>query len=146
MTEYYKGKGTCLCGSVSITVQSLDNSIGACHCTMCRRWGGGPFIEINCGANVSFQGEENISIFNSSDWAERGFCKNCGSHLFYKLKEGNQHMVPIGLFDEAEDLLFDTQVFIDEKPSYYSFSNKTKEMTGAELFAQFEPPSDRNDS
>ena len=23
----------------------------------------------------------------SSAWAERGFCKNCGSHLFYRLKE-----------------------------------------------------------
>lgn len=142
MSECYEGKGTCLCGSVSITVQSLDNSIGACHCDMCRRWGGGPFIEINCGSNVSFEGKENITCFASSEWAERGFCKNCGSHLFYKLKEGNQHMVPIGLFKETEGLVFDTQVFIDEKPSYYSFSNKTKEMTGEELFAEFAPPSE----
>jgi len=142
MSENYEGKGSCLCGSVSITVKTIDNSIGACHCGMCRQWGGGPFIEINCGSNVTFEGEENIARYQSSDWAERGFCNNCGTHLFYRLKEGDQHMVPIGLFKETDGLIFDTQVFIDEKPTYYSFSNKTKEMTGEELFAEFAPPAD----
>ncbi len=142
MPESFEGTGKCLCGSVSITVKSLSNSIGVCHCSMCRRWGGGPFMEINCGENVSFAGDDNISVFNSSDWAERGFCKRCGTHLFYKLKEGNQHMVPVGLFDINEDMVFDQQVFIDQKPSYYCFLNKTENMTGAELFAKFAPPSE----
>lgn len=97
-------------------------------------------MEVNCGSNISFSGEENISIFASSDWAERGFCKQCGTHLFYKLKEGNQHMVPVGLFDEDRGLVFDKQVFIDEKPHYYSFANTTEDLTGAELFAKFAPP------
>lgn len=140
MSEGFEGKGLCLCGSVSIAVQSENKSVGACHCDMCRRWGGGPYMEINCGSNVSFEGEENISVFASSDWAERGFCKNCGTHLFYRLKENNQHMVPIGLFENDDDLVFESQVFIDAKPSYYSFSNKTNDMTGAELFAKFAPP------
>lgn len=139
MSAYFEGKADCLCGSVSITVQSEGKGIGACHCNMCRKWSGGPYIEINCGSNVSFEGKEHISIFNSSDWAERGFCKNCGTHLFYKLTENNQHMVPAGLFELDEDMVFDTQVFIDKKPSYYSFSNKTNDMTGAELFAKFAP-------
>ena len=142
MSDSFEGKGLCLCGSVSITVQSLSNSVGACHCGMCRRWGSGPYMEINCGSNVSFEGEENISVFSSSNWAERGFCKNCGTHLFYRLKENNQHMVPVGLFDEDEDLVFDSQVFIDEKPAYYSFSNTTNDKTGAEIFAEFAPLSE----
>jgi hypothetical protein len=104
---------------------------------MCRRWGGGPFMEIDCGTDVNIDGEANISIFSSSDWAERGFCRNCGTHLFYRLKESGQHMIPIGLFDESEDLVFETQVFIDQKPDYYSFNNKTRNLTGAEIFALF---------
>lgn len=137
MSDGFKGKGACLCSLVSITVQSESKSVGACHCNMCRRWGGGPYMEIDCGSNVSFEGKENISVFSSSDWAERGFCKNCGTHLFYRLKENNQHMVPIGLFENDDDLVFESQVFIDAKPAYYSFSNKTNDMTGAELFAMF---------
>ena len=130
-------KGQCLCGAIKISASSEDNAVGACHCKSCRRWGGGPFMEIDCGQAVTIEGEEHLSVFNSSDWAERGFCRKCGSHLFYRLKESGQHMVPIGLFDDREDLAFKHQVFIDEKPSYYHFGNKTKDMTGAEIFALF---------
>ncbi len=43
----------------------------------------------------------------------------------------------MGIFDDDEDLIFDLQVFIEEKPEYYSFANQTKNMTGEELFAMF---------
>jgi hypothetical protein len=104
---------------------------------MCRRWGGGPFMEIDCGADVDIDGGENVSVFDSSDWAERGFCRNCGTHLFYRLKESGQHMVPIGLFDDSASLVFKAQVFVDEKPEYYEFANQTKNFTGAEIIAMF---------
>ena len=82
-------------------------------------------------------GEEHISIYDSSAWAERGFCKNCGSHLFYRIKENQEYIIPIGLFDDAQNLTFQRQVFIDEKPDYYSFYNNTLNMTGAEIFALY---------
>ena len=77
-------------------------------------------MEIDCGTDVTFDGGENISVFKSSQWAERGFCKNCGTHLFYRIQQTGQHIVPIGLFEASDDLTFETQVFIDEKPSYYA--------------------------
>jgi hypothetical protein len=107
---------------------------------MCRKWTGGPFLVVECGSNVHFEGNDNISVFNSSDWAERGFCNKCGSHLFYRLKEAGQYFVPVGLFDDGEEWVFDHQVFIDEKPTYYSFTNKTKNLTGEEVFAQYSSP------
>lgn len=132
--------GRCLCGAVTVTAKESRNTVGACHCNMCRRWGGGPFMETACGAAVSFHGEENISVFDSSAWAERGFCSKCGTHLFYRLKESCQHMIPVGIFDGDDKLVFDSQVFIDEKPAFYSFSQETKDLTGAELFAKYAPP------
>lgn len=111
-------RGHCLCGEVRITAKNASTSVGACHCKMCRRWGGGPFMEIDCGSDVEIDGEKNISVFNSSDWAERGFCRNCGTHLFYRLRESGQHMVPVGLFEDREGLVFESQVFIDEKPYF----------------------------
>lgn len=97
-------------------------------------------MEVDCGAVVSFDGDEHVSVFDSSPWAERGFCRNCGTHLFYRLKEAGQHMIPVGLFDGEDNLVFKNQVFIDEKPAFYSFAEKTQEMTGAELFAKYAPP------
>lgn len=97
-------------------------------------------MEISCGSDVTIDGEEFVSIYGSSDWAERGFCKKCGTHLFYRLKESQQHMVPVGLLGDDDRLVFKSQVFIDAKPGYYEFSNKTEDMTGAELFAKYAPP------
>ena len=98
------------------------------------------FRSIDCGAEVSFEGKENIVVHNSSEWAERAFCNKCGSHLYYRLKEPNQHIMPVGLFDTDISFVFDHQIFIDSKPSFYHFGNKTKEMTGEEVFAQYAPP------
>lgn len=141
MSNSSVAKGSCLCTAVSLSATSIDRHIAACHCSMCRKWGGGALLAVECGSDVSFQGEENIGIYQSSEWAERGFCKQCGSHLFYRLKQNNQYYIPAGIFDNDEGLVFEHQVFIDEKPAYYSFANETKNITGAELFAQFAPPS-----
>jgi hypothetical protein len=123
-----------------MTASDAGNSVGACHCKMCRQWGGGPFMEVSCGSDVSIDGEEFVSIYDSSAWAERGFCSKCGTHLFYRLKDSRQHMIPVGLLDDDERLVFESQVFIDSKPGFYEFSNKTQDMTGAELFAKYAPP------
>ncbi|ACK71316.1 glutathione-dependent formaldehyde-activating GFA [Gloeothece citriformis PCC 7424] len=130
---------SCLCGAVSLGATNLNHQIAACHCNMCRKWGGGALLAVECASEVTFSGEENIEIYQSSEWAERGFCKKCGTHLFYRLKQNHQYYIPAGLFDSSEAFVLEHQIFIDEKPEYYSFANKTKNMTGAELFAQFSP-------
>ncbi len=94
-------------------------------------------MQIACGSDILIDGNENISVFDSSMWAERGFCSKCGTHLFYRIKETGQHMIPVGIFDDDETLVFDRQVFVDEKPSFYRFANETQDMTGAEVFAKY---------
>ncbi|MBW4687590.1 MAG: GFA family protein [Komarekiella atlantica HA4396-MV6] len=143
MSNVSTAKGSCLCGAVSVSTTNMSNQVGACHCSMCRNWGGGPLLVVECESDASFSGEENIGVYQSSEWAERGFCTKCGSHLFYKLKQNNQYYIPVGIFDNDEDLVLEHQIFIDEKPEYYSFANETKNITGAELLAQFEPPSSK---
>lgn len=143
MTESSKTrKGQCLCGSITITASQSSNSVGSCHCGSCRKWSSGPFMEINCGSDVTIDGEEHMSVYDSSAWAERAFCAKCGSNLFYRLKESKEHMVSVALFETDDDLAFNTQVFIDEKPDFYAFANKTEDLTGAEIFAMYAPPSE----
>jgi len=139
MSDVKISKGHCLCGNVKVAVPDISTEVWACHCGMCRRWGGGPLLSIDCGINVSFEGEENISIYESSDWAERGFCMSCGSHLFYRVKENKQYFMPVGIFDADEGFVLGLQVFIDKKPDYYCFSNETRNMTGEEAFAEYAP-------
>ena len=137
MSEQIEAKGQCLCGSVKLSAKSVSKNAGVCHCSMCRQWTGGPLLAVNCGTEVEFEGAEAISTYTSSEWAERGFCAKCGSNLFYKIKQTGQYIVPAGVLNIESELTLDHQIFIDEKPSYYCFSNETKNMTGAEVFAQY---------
>lgn len=127
---------SCLCGSCALTVPVIPQQVGVCHCGTCRRWGGGPLMSVELTESPVFDGGDALGIFESSAWAERGFCRQCGSHLFYRLKAQAHYFIPAGLFDE-ELMQIDHQVFIDEKPSYYSFAEKTQCLTGAEVFEHF---------
>ena len=140
MSETVTAKGSCLCGSVQLSTSTMTPNIGVCHCGMCRKWGSGPFMGLDCSQDLKIEGEDSVSIYNSSDWAERAFCKKCGTNLFYRLKANSQYIVAAGIFADQK-FNFDHQVFIDEKPEYYDFSNQTKNMTGAEVFAAFAPES-----
>ncbi len=131
-------KGNCLCGAVEIVANEVTTEVTACHCGMCRRWGGGPYMEIPC-FDVNFNGSEFIEIYDSSKWAERGFCKKCGTHLFYHIKNSDEYQLQVGIFGEAIDPQFKTQVFIDRKPGFYSFSNKTEELTEAQIIEMYAP-------
>lgn len=137
MSEQYQGKASCLCGATRIFVKSMSHSMSGCHCQMCRKWGGGPFLVVDCGSEVLFEGQENINKFASSQWLERGFCNQCGTHLFCRLKQTNNYFMPVGIFEQQKDFIFERQIFIDEKPEYYSFANETKNLTEAEFVAQF---------
>lgn len=137
MTDKSSQKASCLCGSVTINARTISHSLEACHCGMCRKWGGGPLLAVDCGSNIEFEGQENITIYQSSDWAERGFCSKCGTHLFYRLKDANQYIIPVGLFGDIDNLVFSKQLFIDEKPEYYCFANETENMTGDEVYAHY---------
>lgn len=129
-------KGSCLCGAIEVS--TADNSkIDVCHCSMCRRWGGGPMLAVHCGPEVSFSGTEKPATYQSSDWAERGFCPKCGTHLFYHLLPGDEYILTAGLFQTDADFIMSSQIFIDHKPSYYEFANETPTMTEEQVFAQF---------
>lgn len=94
-------------------------------------------LAIESNEPMTFKGEENVSVYASSDWAERGFCRQCGTHLFYRLANGQHYAFPVGLLDTGEPWTIAQQIFIDEKPSFYDFTNDTPRLTGDEVFAQF---------
>ncbi|MDH3738091.1 MAG: GFA family protein [Alphaproteobacteria bacterium] len=136
MIEELNLKGQCMCGPVKFSATVENPRVAACHCDMCRRWSVGPFMALNC-KSVTFENDENIGIIRSSEWAERGFCKNCGSNLFYHIVESSDYQVAAGLFDDQSKLRMSLQVFTDRKPEFYEFANETKMMTGAEVVALY---------
>ena len=71
--------------------------------------------------DVEINGEEQIQRYLSSEWAERGFCKQCGSSLFYHSLADDEYYFPAGLFDEIDQAKLTTEIFYDQKPAFFHF-------------------------
>lgn len=138
--------GRCLCGAVRFTVELADAPhVDACHCGMCRRWTGGPALAVMAKSSaLAFDGDpEALGAFVSSDWAERLFCKKCGSPLAWRLRGGDLATISAGALDDQTGLEFSTEIYVDEQPGYYAFAGARKRMTGAEVAAMFAGPPPR---
>ncbi|SMQ69757.1 Uncharacterized conserved protein [Altererythrobacter xiamenensis] len=128
--------GRCLCGAVTVTATPAKPHLEACHCEMCRRWCGSAYLAVQSDASPQFTGEEHIKRYQSSDWAERGFCSKCGSNLFYRFLPTGSYSFLAGLFDEVGDRTLAEEIFVDEQPPYYTFAQQTERKTGAEVIAE----------
>ncbi|MBV4543450.1 GFA family protein [Pseudomonas vlassakiae] len=127
--------GSCLCGETRLRATVDNTHISACHCSMCRKWTGGPLLVVDCSQAPFFEGRA-PAVYDSSEWAQRGFCSRCGTHLYYRLKHKDHYAVPVGLLDGDEAWDFDLQIFVEQKPAWYCFANQTKELTGEQAFEQ----------
>ncbi|WP_036801661.1 GFA family protein [Photobacterium marinum] len=138
MDKHYH-EAACLCGKVRLKIHKLSGQFIVCHCDTCKKWNGGPQFAMPCGTGVEVQGIEYLSEFPSSPWAKRGFCRNCGTHLYYKLNQSGNYNVLLGVLglDKKVKLEMSMQYFIDYKPDCYSFDNNCPVMTEAEVLEKF---------
>lgn len=128
-------EGHCLCGAVAITVAQPKQSVEVCQCDMCRRWGGAFYAALT-GESFEIAGQASISVYKSSDWAERAFCGTCGSNLWYRfLPTGNRSFLA-GLFAEAAKLPVEKEIFSDEAASWCQLAGDHKRQTGKEVIAE----------
>jgi hypothetical protein len=132
--------GRCLCGAVRFSAEHVETDHHACHCDMCRRWSGGSAFFATEVRGLVLEGTENLGTYASSDWAERGFCRNCGSTLYYYLKPTQAYMMSVGAFDDASMFRLVREIFIDRKPDGYAFAGEHPRWTEAETFERLTPP------
>lgn len=128
-------KGRCLCGAVKFAFEPAEPEVDACHCSMCRRWSGGPALSIKVNGTPTISGGDHVAVYKSSEWAERQFCKTCGTHLFYSAPSFGYFGASAGTVDNLGGFSLTTEIFIDRKPDYYDFTNATKRLTEAEFIA-----------
>lgn len=130
-------KGQCLCGAVKFEATPEKNEVGVCHCSMCRRWSGGAWFGVDCGNSVKIEDDAQLGAYRASAWGERCFCRQCGSTLFWRMQDGSHNVVSAQLFDDPGQFTFVSEIYIDEQPRNYAFSNSTKRMTSQEFLEAF---------
>ena len=122
-------KAQCLCGAVSLETAE-NRELHACHCGKCRTWGSGASFTL-AARSPEITGSEHIAHYQSSEWAQRRFCKHCGTHLFVQV--GNDYYMNAGLFADNAGFETTSQIFIDCKAPYYDLANDTPKLTEAEF-------------
>lgn len=135
-------RGGCICGAVRFEATPQAREAHACHCETCRRWTGSAFVGVAVlPDDIRFEGAENIAVYTSSEWAERGFCKRCGTTLFYHLTADGfgpkAYGIGLGLFDEPDGFPLTGEIYIDCKPDGYAFAGDHERVTKADFEARF---------
>ncbi len=77
--------GGCLCGGVRYEVELPFRRVSTCHCSRCRKQGGGGGLTQGRVARERFRllaGEELLRVYRPEDGAAKVFCSACGSSLF----------------------------------------------------------------
>ena len=87
---------------------------------MCRRWHGslGAYVG-GKPADYRLEGEEHLRWYASSGDAERGFCGQCGSKLFWRAKDGSAMDVTAGSVDQPIGISTTAHIWVRDKGDYY---------------------------
>lgn len=131
-----------MCGAVTFIAHNLRTDFGVCHCKMCQRWAGSALVAITVPAtDIKWVGLDKVSKIQSSAWAERAWCSECGSGLWYRMitlgGDNDHYEVPLGIFDDANRLDLTREIFTDRKPDSFDFAGKHERLTEAETLARF---------
>ncbi len=129
-------KGRCLCGAVAFEASRMGDEIDACHCAQCRRWSGHFWASVNVtvGSLKLTSGEEDVGWYESSEIVRRGFCKRCGSALFWHphRHERYSHVMAIGAgcLDAPTGVTLAKHIFVVEKGDYYALDDGLPQKPG----------------
>ncbi len=113
--------GGCQCGAVRYALHEWPKHPHICHCRMCQKALGAPF-----GAFAGVPGDKfeltrgALAIFMSSDQAERGFCRDCGTPLTFHYVGRVRVAFTLGSLDHPEEVKPEQQIGIEARLPWFA--------------------------
>lgn len=117
-------RGQCLCGAVSYRVHGPLRPVVACHCGQCQRTSG-HFVAATSAyrRDLSIEGEDRITWYESSPGIRRAFCATCGGQLFWDDPRRETVSIFAGSLDKPTGLKLVEHIFVADKPDYYEITD-----------------------
>lgn len=116
--------GSCLCGAVSFEIDAALDDAVACHCTQCRKQTGHYLVSAEVPkAAVTLHGAEDLAWYHASEKARRGFCRVCGSTLFWEPLAREWTSVAMGAIDRPSGTRLARHIFVADKGDYYELAD-----------------------
>jgi hypothetical protein len=120
-------RGSCLCGAVTFEVDGALPGPDACHCTKCRKHSGHYYAGTDVPRSaLTIHGEDHVTWYASSEKVRRGFCRTCGSSLFFDPLDREKHAwigVAMGAFDTPTETKLRIHIFVADKGDYYEIAD-----------------------
>ena len=120
--------GGCQCGAVRYRLKTPPHEVSVCFCRMCQKAAGsyfGAFASSRIGEVEWTRGQP--AIFNSSEVAERGFCRDCGTPLFYDGRGAGHINVTLGSLDDPDDIRPIAQSGVESRVVFFQHLPKLPE-------------------
>jgi hypothetical protein len=111
--------GACLCGSVRFEIHGPLRDSLACHCSQCRKTSGHYWSATQCRLeDLHWVQDAGLTWFRSSERARRGFCRHCGSSLFWQLDGHGFISIGTGTLDGPTGLSTLGHIYVKDKSDY----------------------------
>ena len=120
-----------MCAGVRYRITEALRPVIYCHCDQCRRTSG-HFVAATPVRREAFEllVDRSLEWFRSSDDAHRGFCRDCGSSLFWRPVDDDRVSVMAGTLDDTEGLTAEKHIFVADKACYYSLTDGLPQSPG----------------
>lgn len=113
-------RGGCLCGAIRYDVTGPLRDVIYCHCQQCRRTSGHFVAATACARkDLSLREDACLRWYASSDRARRGFCKLCGSSLFWDALDHDTISIMAGTLDGPTRLTAVRHIHVADAGDYY---------------------------
>ncbi len=130
MSEASPGRtGGCLCAAVRYEVRGALRPVVMCHCTQCRRMTG-HLMAATAARHADFRllSDGGLSWYASSTEARRGFCRQCGSTLFWQGDGRDYVSIAAGTLDDSSGLQIACHIFTADKGDYYQIADSAPQL------------------
>ncbi len=123
-------KGSCLCGAVTLEITGPMRPVIACHCTQCRK-GSGHHVAATSAARSDVEVTGELTWFQSSEYARRGFCGTCGAMMLWDGPDQNISIFA-GCLDGPTGLHISGHIYCDDKGDYYEIADDVPQASGCD--------------
>ncbi len=98
--------GGCQCGAVRYRIEGPLGKAGICHCRMCQKAFGSYFAPLAGVKLAEFAWVKGArGVFKASQAAERGFCRDCGTPLFFRYPDRDCISLSLGSLDDLSRIV-----------------------------------------
>ena len=121
--------GGCACGAVRYRATGPLRPVVACHCSQCRKsmTNFGAFTAV-ARDGLAIANEAEMTWYASSPGVRRGFCRRCGSTLFWDRAAGDYVSIAAGTLDQPSGLKQVRHIYAADKADFYEIADGLEQL------------------